>query len=522
MLSLIVGGEKGGGSQVFDDKATEHLEPHFSFQSAGLADRNMTSNLISTIVENTKQLCNTDKPEAVPAVLTCEDLEQSMLSGITENGSTLAPPVPGWSGPDAKTEKQETNIDDQASQHLLSLLQKGMGLQDIAPSANLGIRSSDKLQNVEVANLGTGLRNPREVDAENSPNSGKPLTLETLFGTAFMKELKSVGAPASSQRGSVGHADVSESHGLPFPVINDPLLTSTVENAPNISHHRSGVIVSNQRQQLKSDRIEGHLLGYDIQNEVDSSQLQNELASKLGGFDGSVEIRLPEEDSLITVSDPLNLQNFIPARNSAKAELSTPETPIDIAEKLAALNPAFRDERPIVGGQEGPPFLRGPFDMREPDVQYHNLHLQPSSPQFHPAQLNQMGPMFRPLDSLPASINAQMKFMAPDNIIHHDNPHHQFPANMLRPPFRHPSTTLTGFEPTTHNSVLQQMHMPGNFPPPHLPRGLPRGTPVPLHPNNQGTGFIQEPNPMQSFPFGQRQPNFGGLGIPAQGKALGN
>ena len=514
MLSLIVGGEKGG-SQV---KATDHMLPTFPFQSSELEDRHMSSNLKPVSVENNEKRSNTDKPDVVPAVLTCEDLEQSILSEITENGSTLLPPVHSWSGGHVKFEQPKAEY--HASQHLLSLLQKGTGLDNAAPSANLGISQisvADRLQNTEVANPSNAPRKPRDADAENILNPGKALTLETLFGTAFMKELQSVGAPVSSQRDSVGHANdnASEFHGLPVPVIDDGFLPPTAEIVLSMSSHRSGVLASKQRQQIVSDRTGEHLLGFDPQNEMDSSHLRTERGSKIGGFDGSVEIRLPE-DNLIAVSGPLNLQNFLLARNSAKSELlQTPGTSVDIAEKLAALNSGFRDERPVVG-QEGQPFLRGPYDMREPDAQFHNLHVQLSSSQLHPPQLNHPGTMFHPLGSHPANMNARMKLVTPENI-HHDTPNNQFPANMLRPPFNHPSRTLTGFDPSTHKSVLPQMHMHGNFAPAHLQREFPRGAPLPPHPSNQVTGFMQEPGPMQGFPFGQRQPNFGALGTPPQG-----
>ncbi|PAL60623.1 hypothetical protein CEJ83_21430, partial [Acinetobacter baumannii] len=70
-----------------------------------------------------------------------------------------------------------------------------------------------------------------------------------------------------------------------------------------------------------------------------------------------------------------------------------------------------------------------------------------------------------------------------ESILHHDLlPGHQFPANMHRPPFLHPSTGLTGFDAPTHqHPMLQQMQMPGGFPPAHPLRGFPSGP----HSNNQ-------------------------------------
>jgi hypothetical protein len=535
LLSLIVGGEKGG-SQISDLKNTEHILPNFPSESSKPAEGHTTSNVTSAVVENSEQLYKNNKPHAVPAVLTCEYLEQSILSEIGENGSTLQPPVQVpvqvLSIPNAKAKQPKANIDDHASQHLLSLLQKGTGLKDIAPSPNLDIRSSDKPHNNDGASFDTAPQT-KEVNSDKSSNSGQSLTLETLFGTAFMKELQSVGAPVSVQRGSVGSArvDASQPHEFPFPVMDDGLVLKN-EIGPNTTSYESSVLTSKQRLQTKPVNIEEQWLGFDdLQRGLDSAQPQTRLKSKLDGFDGPADIRLPEEDSLI-VSDSLNLRNYATAGNTARTELLPfPNTEVDIAEKLAAFN-IFKDERSFMGGQEGPAFLRGPYDVREPDVPYQNLSIQPSSPQLHPPHSNHAGP-FHPLDSHPGNINSQMKFMPPEGIIRHDpSSNHQFPANIniLRPPFHHPSTGLTGFDPPSHHPMLQQMHMSGNFAPPHLLQGFPRsapmpaqpnrGAPLPPHVNNQMTGFAPELNPLQAFPFGHRQPNFAGLGMRPPGKAL--
>uniref|UniRef100_A0A2P2LWL8 Uncharacterized protein LOC105642935 isoform X2 n=1 Tax=Rhizophora mucronata TaxID=61149 RepID=A0A2P2LWL8_RHIMU len=512
LLSLIVGGEKSGSLGA---NTTEHKSANFPVQSSELAGKQVTSNLLSINIGSTEQYCSTVEPD-VPAVITCEDLEQSIMLEMTENDSSFPTHVQGWSGPTAEAERQKANVDDLASQHLLSLLQRRTALNGMALSDNPGVRPPEKPQNTEVASLGAVL-NSRELGAKNFLHSEKPLNLEALFGTAFMKELQPVGTTASSQKDSVGTArvDVSYSQGLTLPVRNEDHIASTVETPFIMPSFGSSALASNQRQQMKSDAFEKHLLGFDPQEQVSSSQLQTELGAKHVGFDKSVEVPLPEEDSLIAVSDPLSAHNFLSPRNSAKAEfLSIQETPLDIAEKLSALNSVIRDERPLVSAQERPPLLHGLYDERESDVQYHNLHVQTSSPQLHP-QLNDVGPMFHPVDSYPANINAQMKFMSPRNMIHHDSLNNQFPKNMLRPPFHHPGTGMTGLDSAINNPALQQMHMNGNFPPHQLLHGFPGGAHLPPHTDNQVTGFIQGPGPMQSFP--QRPPNFGGFGFPPQG-----
>lgn len=518
MLTLITGGEKAG-SQVSDLTMPKQIPQDATSEHTELVNKPMACNLTSATVGISEQLYKSNEPFAIPGVLTCEDLEHSILSEITDNVSTLKPPVQSSSPTDEKAEPSKTNIDNQASQHLLSLLQKGTDLKEGTPSSDIDMGSSEKLNVFEkesICSIST------VENSEKVQNSGTSLTLETLFGSAFMKELQSVEAPVSVKRSSVGSTriHVSEPHGLSVPVIEGGLLSSTVgETRFNRTGAESSVLVSNHRQPTKSDKIGGNWLQFDDpRTDMDSSQLQAEIVSKLGGFDGEAEIRLPEEDSLISVSNPLNPQNplFMRAGNSIKTEFLSSNTPFDIVEKLAALNTGLKEERSIAGGSEGSPFLHAPYEVMDQQ----NLHAQPSSPQLHHPQMNHGRPLFHPLDPHAAQINSQMKFMPPENIIHHDPPpSHQFPQNMFRPPFHHPSTGLTGFDHPAHHPMLQQMQMPSNFPPPHSQRGFQRGPPLPLRPNSQVTSFMQEVNPLQGLPFGHRQLNFGGPGMAMPGKA---
>ncbi|XP_044494850.1 uncharacterized protein LOC123217788 [Mangifera indica] len=499
LLSLIVGSEKGG-SQPSDAKAARLISSNYLAPSPELVTNGNSEQLGDSNINNISKTA---------AVLTCEDLEQSILSEISTSDATLPSSSQGGGFGEPTTEQKKIDADDHASQHLLSLLQRGTVPKDVAPFPGIDIKFVDRQFNGDVSNIDNALHDFRDANAENVSDSGKSLTLETLFGTAFMKELQSVGAPSSAQRGSVmsSRVDISKIH--------DGLLSSEVDIDSSRTSYESSILASNQREQIKSDRSKEHLLGFDdCRTEVDSPRLRNELESKLGGFDGPVDIRLSQEDSSIPLGDCTKR-----LMNSSKVELfPSPAAPVDIAEKLAALNSVFGDER-LITGQEGPPFLRGSYDAREPDILLHNMQIQPSSPQLHP-QLNHVGPLFNPLESHPANVNSHMKFMGPEGIIHHDPPPtHQLPANMLRPPFHHPRPGLPAFDPSAHNHhpILPQMHMPGSFPPPHLLQGFASSP----HSNNQMPGFVPDMNPMQGFPFGPRQPNFAGHGMPPPAADVG-
>ena len=128
LLSLIVGGEKCG-TQILDMKATNQIPPAFPFQSSELAHNiHLTPNMTSSTIGISDQFFNSSRQEAVPAILTCEDLEQTILSEYTEGTSALPAPGERWSSSGAKTQESKAGIDNLASQHLLSLLQKGGGL----------------------------------------------------------------------------------------------------------------------------------------------------------------------------------------------------------------------------------------------------------------------------------------------------------------------------------------------------------------------------------------------------------
>lgn len=404
LLSLIVGGEKG--SQMSNKRGTESFLANFPIKTSEMAKENVKSNITSS------------------SVLTCEDLEQSMLLEISEHNSSTPHPVQGLNGVDTKTEPPKGHIDNRASKHLLSLLQKGTDSKGIVPSSKLNMISERPLSFVE------------EVNAENVDDR-KNLKLETLFGSAFMEELQSLEAPVSLQRGLSG------------------------------STNRTQMELENEQQ----------LPGFDnVRAKVHLSKLQEKPGLSNSSFNGSVEIPLPDEDSLITVGN--NNSMFIP-----KVEFtSVPNAPVSITEKLAALNSLLKNERSIGSGQENQLIFQPSYDKFEPEIPYQNFR---------------GNPLFHSLDSHP--------------------PHHQVPSNNARPPFQLPSTGAIGFDHHHHHHhhhhhLLQHMQAQGNYPPPHMLRAAALH---PQNPNKHAPGFIQELNPMQAFAFGHQQPNnFDGLRLP--------
>lgn len=505
LLTMIVGGEKGG-YDVSDVKHSEQSLPTVAFHGYESAESYITSSATSSNVVKPEPFYNKSKPEPVSAILTCEAVEQTLLSKVSENDSALQPSEQRCSHPVADVKHPTVKSDDHASQHLLSLLQKGSSTL-ISEYGDDGIY------------MGTAFYNNKEESTHNISNPGKTLTLETLFGSAFMKELQSVGAPVSAQRGSSGSvkSDASESHG---PITDDGLLSNNEIRSSMINHEHV-----DQRQQNQPDIVRGHWLNLNgPRPESDSSHPLAKLGHKIGG---PAEMPFPEEDSLI-ISDSMNFQNLISIGNSAKPQQLFPHSTQE--NNASMLNPAYKDERQSMGGLEGLPFSANPYDRRENEMPHRKAPVHSSFSQLHPPQTNNVK-LFHQFESHPPNMNSQGDLMLPEGMVHHDSPsNHQFVANMLRPP----TSGLSGFEHSVHHPVMQQMQTSVNLPPQHLLQGLSRGVAppmsnrsLPLHPhsarasaappqpNHQVTGLAQELNSIQGFHIGQRVPNIGGPRLPS-------
>lgn len=459
--------------------------------------------------------CINNKKEAVPTVLTCEDIEKSILSEYSTKTTNMQPVLRSWSSASSNTEQQSAHVGDHASLNLLSMLQKGTEQSTTVNSIN-HVTSSDKQLVSQEQDMTRVFNEPKgEENGNILPDSGKNLTLETLFGTAFMKELQSVEAPVSVQRGSIGSArfDTPEPHGLPLPVTDNDTSSSTIDKGGLQRPGHDYRVSSNHRQNTKIREDENWHGFDDSQLKLTSLKPHNEAVAKHTGYEKVLEFQVPEEDNLTSAGGNQDHQMFTYTRNGNSinnVNLSS-STPINIMEKLAAFGP-FKDELGI-GGSERLPLRRDSYEQMEPEVSYHNLAVQQSSPLLQPPQMSQMRPLFHHLESHPAQMSSQLKFLGPEPIFNHNSPANpQFSPNMTRPSFQHPNVRVAGFDVPPQQSVLHQMQMPANVPP-HFPRG------GPLSRNGvQGTSFIHEMNQMQGFPVGPRQPNIGGSGVTVPGK----
>ncbi|KAK9292184.1 hypothetical protein L1049_020144 [Liquidambar formosana] len=512
-------GNEKSGSQMFgvsDERVTQQNPPDFSSEINELTHKPMTSTSTSATDGISEQLYSCNK-STVTSVLTCEDLEQSILSKINENSSAQLQSVQGGSDYNTKDEQSNSANGDGLSQHLLSLLQKGANLKDLTASSKLNMELSDKLQLPEVQNDRSALNNSSKGDTENSERN---LTLKPTSGTGVTKELQSTEASFSIQRGSlvrVARNDVLEPCVFPFPVTDNSFFPSTVNDYGFIGGNCEGIMASNRAKQTGLGKIEENHSRFDNAWANTGSNLQNEQGSKVSpnsGFsekaDSTIEICLPEEDSLITIDDPIMPQYsmFMPTGDQIHADWSNSTAPVNIAEKLAALKAALRDERSTLPSLKGRPLPSGSYDVMGSEPPYLNLHEQLSYPQFHHNKMNPGRSFFHTLDSPQAQLR---KAMNPKAYHHNPPPHHHIPRNVPSSPFQGTHAEQTRFDHPIHHSLFQQMHMADNSSP-HLVNRQPRGAPLP-QPINQMACYTQELNSMQSVSRNYQQPSYGGRGM---------
>uniref|UniRef100_A0A1D1Y111 Uncharacterized protein n=1 Tax=Anthurium amnicola TaxID=1678845 RepID=A0A1D1Y111_9ARAE len=505
LLSLIV--RKNTAGSATSAVSHEHVHPNFPLENSESGQKFMTSTATPSINGIPELYYHNDNPVTSSNVLTCEDLEQSILAGVKESSSSLPDQVQEpWSTLDSNFERQKTNVDDQASQHLLSLLHKGTHTRDVTSSSNPELMISSGIHGVDtksdVAAGFTGNVSPDNA-ATVIDETGKSLTLEALFGSAFMKELRSMEAPISQKRGSDGDCidtSVAQPYAMPSQDAENRFFSGEYDS--KIIHKES----TNHMQGARLEKLEESWIGFD-----ESRTEKSKLSDDVGYGEGPIEIHLPEEDSLIAVGDSADsiMRQFFPVKNVPKADELLGSRRIDeiVVDKLASLNVIQNNERYSSSVLNAS--ACGPYDMVEPEVSYQHLHGQSPSPQFSYSRMNHMRSYSQQLDN-PSHKNPQINFIHPENV-HHDPPH-PFLGNIIHP---HPVHNPTGprLDPPFHPSMAQPALMPGNFPPHHL-QYFPRGVPL-SHPLNRMLDYM--PEAVHSL---QRQPNYGGYGIGMPGTGV--
>ncbi|KAJ8450258.1 hypothetical protein Cgig2_033452 [Carnegiea gigantea] len=508
LLALIAGSEKVGCDMSDVTSVAPILPPEMKARGH-MAPKSATASSTACISEifSTSNAANHE-----PAVLTCEDLEQSILSEVGGSGSASQHAEPEMFAVDEKGASSDTGVDNLASRHLLSLLQRGMGSKNVVSTSAVEEGFPERPRDQQGGETDLILSDINAIP-ERLNSSGKTLTLEALFGAAFMNELH------FAQQNSVGsvRTGFKEPQGLPFLGSDGAGFSSAVNEIGNgIGSSDKSIFMSNNGI-TKVDNA-GHLLGvHDHVKELDFSTPLAGVDLKFGGLDKGIEVRLPEEDNLITLGDRINARSSIMSYDSSLSRadlLHSLNSSINTGQKSGALGAALEDERSIIRGRDSLLF-HGPHQMVKPELPYENLRPQVSSPYLCASQASHRKPLFDPLNPHDDHLDPHMKFIPPDAPIHH-----QLPVNMGHRPLPHHGAGHQGFDHPIPPAILQQMHMAGNLPS-HVAGPFPGGPPMPPHSSHNPASYLQEHNPTQGFPFGQWQPNFGGPGMPPPGPEFG-
>ncbi|XP_051132610.1 uncharacterized protein LOC127252471 [Andrographis paniculata] len=441
------------------------------------------------------------KEESISNVITCEDLEQSMLTEYSANSINNKPPFSeDWDTTDLRTEQTREHVDDHASLHLLSLLQQGSSDQKhMSVNSDAGYNLEDRPPASQVDGTNTSVHEHKHEENENSVhNSGKSITLEKLFGSAFMKELQSVEAPISVQREST-EADAPEPLRFADNIVSSP--------ATDIGGLQ-GLFASNDRQHMRPGVGES-LLSLDgpVRGTISSNNGLEEVPMP----DGYGTAELPPSEAKYLNHQMLK---FMPAHNSMPNPDFSSNLTVDMLEKLAGIN-TVKDDRFV--DSENVPFPHLPYQNPNPQHPYPGLQALRPSPQFQHPQMSQMRPLHHSFESPHAHMSSQMEIFGRDHMLDHYLPvNHQVPPNMIRNPLHPSNIRIMGPDAQSLASMQHQMQLSGNHS--HLVPELQWGghSPV-LHPGNQAANFRRDRNSVPGFLPENYRPNIRGPGLPMPG-----
>ncbi|KAK3128171.1 hypothetical protein QOZ80_6BG0457870 [Eleusine coracana subsp. coracana] len=487
LLSMIVKNEnpeQGNVVHTSSDGGVQNLSPRSPIGKFDSGPKFLSFTSPSPTDGILKQHNPPDVPETVPVMMTCEDLEQAMLEQVkSDSGSSQKNAIqehPAVVNEPIAMHTQKAAVDNHASHHLLSLLQKGT---DSKGSSSLGFQiGSEEPQSVEVNSMTNGrLSGSGPVDNAESATSGKNLTLEALFGAAFMSELHSKDAPVSirgsatggpSEFAETGKTQLPSGHELFYPVEPALHVNSTKDDA------------------LKE-------LGSEYRSSALPGPNQGNPRFEMKGL----EIQLPEEDNLFTMNDSLPGQNsdILPSVRSSRIEGLLPDKAVD--------DLSFRLQTLVAGAAEHNQVLRPDAHSREQRYQAESQNL------YHLLQGRPPMMAHHPIVDHAINRNQHVPFDVPQPTHHHRS----YPANVNSMQNALHGPGVPHMDPAAHHLMLQHMSMPGSFPPEGLPRGVP-----PSQPAHHMPGYRPEMSNVNNFHMHPRQPNYGDFGLMAGPEVRGN
>ncbi|KAG8069522.1 hypothetical protein GUJ93_ZPchr0006g45848 [Zizania palustris] len=362
LLSMIAKNENPGQENIahgppLSDGAVQNLWPRSPTHKLDAAQMPLPFAPASP-VGILEQHNHADIPEPVPVMMTCEDLEQKMLAQVAGSShSTQKNIVQGHQVVlDEPTTMQKVAVDDQASHHLLSLLQKGTDNKG-SPSLGFHIGSADRPHSSDVM-VNSGASGTAPINkAGTAPTSAKNLTLEALFGAAFMNELQSKDAPVSIRGSGTG------GHNNEF--------AETYKSSVASSHE--GYYPGEQVLPFGTIKDEAIPKESGIGMEYRNSALPGPIQGSVSLDKKVLEIQLPEEDNLFTTNGPLGAQRpgILPSVRSGRVESLLPEKALDdLNYRLQSLVPGDSEHIQVLG----PDALGSHSQEQRYQVESHNLY----------------------------------------------------------------------------------------------------------------------------------------------------
>ncbi|XP_042436546.1 uncharacterized protein LOC122022580 isoform X1 [Zingiber officinale] len=477
LLSLIVNNDKVGSSNFTVSHA--NVFEHGESGSTDITNTTLKFDVSPTTVSEigiSEQYHQVDKLNSSPVVLTCEDLEQSILADI-EGGPSLQHTV---QEPETRTggkpEHPKSDIDEHVSQHLLSLLQRGTKKEETVSGTCVGVDFFDKLSLTGKSSLNYPIPDKGIVEVPSC--SDKTLTLETLFGAAFMNELQSAQAPVSTQRVADGGTNTyafQSSAGFPFPHSDGSFFSSSSgDYQPNKPVHHS-------------DTLPPGTVSFE---------------------EKVVNFHLPGEQSLIIDNDALE--------SATSDSLSFPNTRKN-EELFSKMNEGHLKDslrNAIPRGAEDIPttMLDGSFqrprDLVNAGALHHHLQGRTLSHTVNHAM--PLHPLLNHLangDEQMKHVNPQQNFHDPQSFLENLVPHNSYHVNAPR------------IDPASYH-LIQQLPIPGNFPQQLPHQGFSGGMQLP-HQINHVQSFVPETNNMHNIALPHQQSNYGSFGMGIPGALVG-